>query len=368
MSIYWFVIVTFVILIIESVVFKRWVFAGVQYQRYFNTRAVYEGESVEMVEQISNRKLLPIPWMKLESMIHANLQFKTQSNLNINRGQYYQNHKSVFSLTPFMQIVRRHQITCLKRGSYSLDTATMTSGDLLGIQSRAKAIKVNAQLLVYPKIMPMRQIALPSHSWQGDIVVRRWIVEDPFLISGVRDYRYGDTLNHINWKATARAGKLQVNNRDFTADHRLMIYVNFEDSEQMWDAVTEPELIEKSISIAASVSQYGISQGIETGFGCNGYIEHAPKQAVRIPPRNSREQLMAIYETMARLEIARSVPFDTLLEQDVIEGRSNTDYLLITSYVSDNIQNQINQLKRRGNAVEILQVDKEHAVEGGESA
>ena len=60
------------------------------------------------------------------------------------------------------------------------------------------------------------------------------------MVSGVREYTYSDPLNRINWKATARTGKFKVHNLDFTANPRLMIYLNVDISENMWDAVTEP--------------------------------------------------------------------------------------------------------------------------------
>ena len=63
--------------------------------------------------------------------------------------------------------------------------------------------------------------------------MRRWIVDDPFMLAGVREYQYGDSMRDVNWKATAKTGNLQVNQRDFTADRRLMVYLNVEDHEKM---------------------------------------------------------------------------------------------------------------------------------------
>ena len=83
----------------------------------------------------------------------------------------------------------------------------MTAGDLLGIKDPFSQNNLQANLVVYPSIIPMQEVPLPSHNWQGDISVRRWIVDDPFIISGVREYRAGDGMNQISWKATARTGQ-----------------------------------------------------------------------------------------------------------------------------------------------------------------
>src|SRR5699024_9228119 len=148
-------------------------------------------------------------------------------------------HKSLFSLKPYKKITRWHDVTCLKRGDYRMETVTMTSGDPLGFNPKHRVINVsNANILVYPNLVPLGDIPFPTHSWMGYITVRRWIVEDPFLTAGVREYTHGDSMNAINWKATARTGNLQVNKKDFTADPHLMIYLNFDDIEEdIWKPV-----------------------------------------------------------------------------------------------------------------------------------
>jgi uncharacterized protein (DUF58 family) len=347
----WIIFVTFVVVVLQGWIYQRRGLKGIRYDRFFNVKGVFEGDEVEMVERIANRKLLPVPWLRVESKINENLEFEKQKNLSIKHQQF---HKSIFSLMPYMQITRRHRVHCKKRGCYELKSVALTCGDSFGFNNESKVYEVSAQLLVYPTLIEPDSIPMSSHSWQGDVTVRRWIVEDPFMVSGVREYVYGDPLNHINWKATARVGKLQVHNRDHTADPRLMIYLNIDLSEGMWEAVTEPEVIELGISYAASITRHAISQGIQTGFGCNGHLIDEPGQPVRIPARCSNEHLMGLYEILAKLMIERSVTFFTFLEDDVKQGVTGTDYLLITSYVSERMANQIQKLKSYGNSVDLL--------------
>ncbi|NLO81972.1 MAG: DUF58 domain-containing protein [Clostridiales bacterium] len=361
MSIQWFIFVTALIIILQSFIFRKNGLKKIRYTRYFNIPAVFEGQEVEMVEVISNEKLLPVPWLRVESKISAYLQFQKQFNLDI---QHQQFHKSLFSLTSYMRITRRHKIKCLKRGCYYLDSVAMTCGDLFGFQDISKTFNLDARLLVYPKLIRMEEIPLPFHSWQGDVTVKRWIVDDPFMVAGVREYTYGDPLNRINWKATARTGKFKVNNLDFTANPRLMIYLNVDISENMWDAVTEPERIERGISYAASIAQHAISRGIEVGFGSNGYLIDHKDEPIRIPPRCSSEHLISIFEALAKLVIARRVTFFTFLEQDLAKGVTGMDFLIITSYVSERMSSQVKRLEEYGNAVEFLWLHRQQDMEG----
>lgn len=352
----------FILWAIQNRVFAAWGLKKIEYTRFFSVPTAFAGDEVQMVERISNHKLLFVPWLELESNIDPSFKFGSQTNLNIRHGQF---HRSVFTMWPYMRITRKHRVKCTRRGLYFLDSVALNCCDLLGFSVDTTGRKLSARILVYPRLVSMDDIPLPTHSWQGDIAVRRWIVDDPFMISGVREYRWGDALNHINWSATARTGKLQVHNRDFTADPHLMIYLNFDTSDDMWDAVTNPECIEQGISYAASIAHYMINQGIETGFACNGYQIYPNGESLRIEPRCGRDHFTYILDNMARLVIKRSVSFYTFLEQDIIRGITNTDILIITSYMSDRLSDQIRKLIAMGNAVEILWLDSNIA-EGGQ--
>ena len=133
MSVHWLLIVTALVLYLQGKLYQWLGLRGVGYRRYFDVPACFQGDEVQLVEVISNRKLLPLPWLRLESLMQSGLRFHSQANLDISSGELFQNHRSLFSLMPYTQITRRHRIRCLKRGCYDLHTATMTSGDLLGL-------------------------------------------------------------------------------------------------------------------------------------------------------------------------------------------------------------------------------------------
>lgn len=361
MGIHWFILTALIIVVAQGLVFRYWGQKGLKYERFFGTRACFEGEEVELVERIANRNWVPVPWLRLESLIHAGLKFQNQSNLDISDGTMFQNHKSLFSLMPFTQITRRHRIVCKKRGCYRLNTASMTCGDLLGVYRNTIKLVLNVELLVYPKLADLDVLSLPSHSWQGDISVRRWIVEDPFMISGAREYRYGDPLKGVNWKATARSGSLQVHQLDYTADHRLMILLNVEDHAKMWSQVNDEELFEQGISYAAAIAAQAIDQGMETGFGTNAHLIDLPRDPVYIEARNGPAQMTFLLETMAKLVAGRRIPFDDLLQEVAEQGATNLDIVVISAYMSEKMIQPIEQLRRSGNAVELLMLNKESA-------
>jgi len=359
MEFIWIIMVTLVIVVIQRLIFSKWGLRAVIYERYFNVQTSFVGDYVELVEKITNNKPLPVPWLRLESLITTGIKFQKQAHHEISEGGIFQNHRSLFSLAPYRQVTRRHRVLCVKRGYYQLESVTMSYGDILGVQFKSQTSKLHATLIVYPALLPMDAAALPNHSLLGDIVVRRWYMEDPFTIAGVREYMPGDALNKINWKASARTGQLQVQKLDYTADHHLFIYLNIEVSDTMWYAVTDPELIEQGISYAATLAEMAVTQGINVGFGCNALSVDSTADTIRIIPSGGKDHLYLLYEAMSKLILECRQSFHAFLDTDLLNPVTSTDYVVITTYMTDKIESKLDQLRRNGNSVQIVLLTKD---------
>jgi uncharacterized protein (DUF58 family) len=359
MGITWIILICGFIVAIQSFILGGWALSRVSYTRQFNKPTCYVGEVVEIVEVITNSKPLPVIWLRMESTIDASLQFHGDTGIDIHEGERSQHHKSLFTLFPYRRIRRRHEVVCVKRGIYRLESVVMTAGDLLGLRTRSRRITLQADLVVYPSIIPMQDVPLPSHNWQGDISVRRWIVDDPFIISGVREYRAGDGMNQISWKATARTGKLQVFQRDFTSDHRLVVLLNIEVSEGMWDVVTDEALIERGISYAATIITNTIAQGMTAGFAHNAHSREKSVETIRIPSQGGSEHLLTILDAMSRIEMKKKLAFHSLLEEEIVNNSEKNDYVIITSHVTEIMSNLIDRLRTMGHSVQILSLEKD---------
>lgn len=356
MAFHWIVLYGVLLLAALVWVYQRRALRHVTYERYFSRPAAFEGDTIEMVERIANRKLLPVPWLRLESTLSRHLVFGRQENLGVSGGELLQNHLSLFSLRPYRQIVRRHKVYLAKRGWYRLESVTMTAGEPFGLVRAVRTFPVSLTLLVYPRGVPLHELPLPNHRWLGKLPVRRWMVEDPFLAAGVREYRSGDPLKAVHWKATARTGRLQVHKREHAADHRLFICLNLEVTETMWKTVTEPERIEQGIRYAASVADFALRNGLETGFLSNGWLAGGKRQPVRIPPAGGAAQLTDLLEALARLELETTGSMAWLLEREAASGVTNTDFLIITCHRGDKLHSAAARLKSLGNGVEFMMI------------
>lgn len=327
------------------------------YERSFSQKTASEGDQLTFTEVIRNNKLLFLPWVRIESNISPYLQFGTDEDLDVRFDRY---HKSVFTLTAFSQVTRRHPVKLLRRGHYKLDNVSLCFGDLLGIAPTQTDFSAPAELYVYPRLVPEDPF-FTSQRYQGETSVRRFIIDDPFLVNGIRTYRAGDPVRDIHWAATARTHELQVKTHDFTADPKLMVILNCQLREDQWGELMDYEQnrIEHGIRIMATICMKALKMGAETGFATNMPMEGMEGSAFVAPIGGAGAEDMLL-SAMSLLQIKRTKRFPTFLEE--MDKLTGLDIILLSCYDSEDLQSRIAALRRAGNQVQLM------LLEGGDKA
>ncbi|MFI2858330.1 DUF58 domain-containing protein [Paenibacillus sp. JSM ZJ436] len=357
MGAYWVLFIAALLLLLQAYLFRRFALSRLQYSRVFQVTTCYAGDAVELIERIENKKALPVPWLRVESQFRSGLYFKGQPNLDVSEGEYHQNHKSFFSLMPWTRIIRRHQVIARQRGVYVLGTVSMTAGDLIGMAKVVRSHQMNGVLYVYPIPLDISQMELPVKTWMGDMLVKRWLLPDPFQTSGIREYREGDDVKDIHWKASARSGELQVYRKEATADSRIMIYLNVEDHEHMWSRATHTEALEYGVSLAAGIAVHLLSQGMVVGFGSNGTTDRDSKLTTLIPAGGGPAQCEDILAVLAALDFRRAGSFHDYLEMELPQSGCGHDIVLLTSYKNEKLERLMDQYRQDGYTIQLLTLD-----------
>ena len=114
-----------------------------------------------------------------------------------------------------------------RRGRLELETIHLSTSFPFNIVSKHIEWVQEASTLVYPRIHRIRPTVLHSLSVADpsgrDQLDRRGGTEDFF---GLREYRYGDSLRHIDWKRTARSGDLVTRELTQPSPPRMVILLD----------------------------------------------------------------------------------------------------------------------------------------------
>ncbi len=353
------VISLLILMIIEFIIYRLFVFRNLNYSRELSENAVFEGEEVFLYEKIENKKILPIGWLSADIGLSENLEILPRPGIYVRYNKYC---RSVFSLLPYTSVTRKNIIRCKKRGEYSLNTVSITTSDLLGLSGEmSKQYSIDAPLVVYPVPADKSMINLPSHNWMGDLIVRRFIMEDPFFIAGTRPYQYGDPLNRISWKATARTDSLQTYKYDHSTHSDMLIWFNAEVDplSQMSSDDVSQKIIDFGISCCATFAETAIDNGVRVGFDSNAFSSKGGNINC-IEPLNGTAQFYTILTELARVEYGFYHSFYRFIEDKLKDSVTGKDILLVSAFMDERLLQQAQLLREKGNFVEIFNIGLEH--------
>jgi uncharacterized protein (DUF58 family) len=163
-------------------------------------------------------------------------------------------------------------------------------------------LAVGAELFVYPRIPDFRELPPEAIRWQGEFTSRRFILPDPMLVNGIREYRTGDPQRNIHWGATAKTGRLEVKTHDYTVSPRLLVTLNTQISEDLWGMMEDDqrEVIERGIRCCAAILAWASDREPKRVFCPTGADGRGGRNRFRRPGR-VRAHLTLLLDTLAKL-------------------------------------------------------------------
>ena len=262
----------------------------------FETDALYAGETTKLYEVIENRKAMPVPVLEVDFHTKRELNFAEEDNANVSDYIY---KRDIFAVSGRQKITREIPIKCMRRGHYEIREAELATYSLLYGKRLGRALESNAAIYVYPKMTNVSDIMPLCERMLGTLQCAKRLYEDPFAFRTIRDYTTGDPMKMINWKASAKTGTLMVNTFDSALSQKTMLFLDVEDT----GILKYEDLVEESISIAATLVRRLLRQGIEVGFCFNGNTA-AVSQENGFAPTNEKGMLIHMEHMLAEYLLA----------------------------------------------------------------
>lgn len=241
---------------------------------------------------------------------------------------------------------RSVQLSFSKRGVYRLGDYRLSAGDLLGIQETG--FEGDGQTIVVIPECAKDPAALQAVGGIiGDISVRRFILEDPVLTVGFRDYTGREPLKAVSWTRTAMTGALQVKQFDHTAEQTVMILLNVEGG--------SPEQLEACFRLMRMACERLERQKIPFGLRTNGNLLGPVGKIFRMAEGLGENHLNTILYALGRADYTCFYSLRYLVNQTLQHRKANTSYIVITPSAGEQERALLRKLEMAaGNPVCIL--------------
>lgn len=322
-------------------------------------RNSFWGEDVPVTIQLTNQGRLPLPWVQVQESVAVQLKHGEPLHqvVSLARGQTAEFH---------------YRVIARRRGYYQLGPLRLTTGDLFGIHPELVAYLPADYLTVYPRLTPLTQLGLPSRLPFGTVASHQRLFEDPARPMGIRDFRSGDSMRQINWKASAHTRQLMVKTFQPAISLETAVLLNLHSGDYQFG--NRGDVTEWAIEVAASLAAHLVNQRQSVGLITNGIDPLAsgqhgfdettgrllrPSHSViqadppafmppAIPPRNGRPHLTKILERLARIETEETVSFTGWAANACLHLNWGVTILTITANGSEAVCQSLHRLVRAG--------------------
>lgn len=151
-------VVGIVLYFIVSLIYKKFWHKGLNISVEFENEVVRVGEDNNLVEKISNDKVLPLPILQIRFAVSKTFKFSEVKKNSAVTDQMYRS--DYFSVMPFQKVTRSYPFRCVDRGCFQLATIDVFGMDFFISKARRMTLKTPRLLYVLPK--PIKDMNVPE--------------------------------------------------------------------------------------------------------------------------------------------------------------------------------------------------------------
>jgi uncharacterized protein (DUF58 family) len=240
-------------------------------------------------------------------------------------------------LAPLSRSSLTYHISALRRGAFRLQLVYVRVASRLGLWKRDFRYAAESDLHVYPDMRQMREYSLLARTDRLNLVglrrTRRIGQDNEF--ERLRDYTLDDNYKHIDWRSTARRGKLTV--KDFQANQSQRVLFLVDCGRMMTNTVGGISLLDHAFNAALLLSYVALNKGDSVGLLC-----FSDEVQAFVPPRGGMTQmnrlLHASFDRFPRLVESR---YDEAFVYLNARCRKRSLVILITNIIDEVNSNQV---------------------------
>jgi uncharacterized protein (DUF58 family) len=336
---------------------KRASLVGVSYERSFDRNHVFPGERVRMTVTMSNRKPLPLTWLQFRDELP--IAPDSADGISILASEITGSYilENTLSMNGFERAQRSVNLSFPRRGFYQLGPVQYLSGDIFTLFTIERQHRYVDTIVVYPRVWPLEELELPARELFGEIKVHHSLFSDPIKTQGIRDYQAQDRFRDVHWKATAKRNDLQTKVYEPTSGMNVIAFLNVATYPKHWMGF-DPKLLERAISVTASITRFAAEQKWGIGVFANGSVPGSD-QPIRVPPGRAPDQLVRILEALAAVTEFATGSIELLMHRESPRLPWSATLVLITAVVTEEMLIGLMRLGEAGRRIALISLADE---------
>nr|WP_295975386.1 DUF58 domain-containing protein [uncultured Bacillus sp.] len=211
-----------------------------------------------------------------------------------------------------------YQIEQLPRGEHELSSLRVVTSDILGFIQREAELVSNDKILVYPAYAKGRYKPLENEWEQGTVSVNNRMQQDTTMTVGVREYRPGDRLSWINWKASAKRSEFMMKEFEQRRSQDLMLILD----------CAPHSLFEFLVQYTASIGQDALRKGARAGL-----MALSDQRILLLPTGGKSSHKQLLYQ-LAKVKDQSPLTFAQALKAERHLLQQKAVLLLVTAQIS----------------------------------
>lgn len=307
---------------------------------------IFHGEVAEAEVTVRNGGFLPVPWLTLADRAPLDLSVPDVSS----------GRRRVLALAPGETKVFQYPLRGRRRGYHPVGPLEAHSGDLLGLSERRLVPVPVTHLTVFPKIVPVASLGIPTRSPRALIRSHIPLFFDPTRLAGTRPYQPGDRRRNIHWSATAKSRQLMVKQFDPAIARETVICLDLDRTH--YARRTASTSTELAVTVAASLAHHVVTvEGQAAGMITRAYDPKVGDTVdMVVKPAADRSQLLRMLDLLARATAAEGQSIDRLLGEAGAHLPWGASLVIVTGSVYDGLPTHLARLSRMGFAVTLVTV------------
>ncbi|HZQ28581.1 MAG TPA: DUF58 domain-containing protein [Acidimicrobiales bacterium] len=238
-----------------------------------------------------------------------------------------------------------YSLACSRRGAYSVGPLVAVVGDPIGLTQRETVLCEPFELLVHPRVD--RLVDRPLTRQYEDPPMRP-PVSKPWPtgmeLFGMREFRPGDSVRRIVWRATARTGTLMVWEAEQGITDKVVLILDTDRGHHSRDDGYSASF-ETGVRVVASMGVGHLQSGYEVRCETNG----GPLTRALRGVGNT----LPFLDALARVELGRD-PLGRVLRRITADPRRDTHYVLVTPRLTATDAAQLKLVLNAGVSVAVV--------------